>query len=39
MRTCAWAAVTPPSSYALKVIQPANMCPCGVISVNDSSSA
>ena len=24
---------------ALKVIQPANMCPCGVISVNDSASA
>jgi hypothetical protein len=24
---------------ALKVIQPANMWPCGVISVNDSSSA
>ena len=24
---------------AEKVIQPANMCPCGVMSVNDSSSA
>ena len=24
---------------AENVIQPANMCPCGVISVNDSSSA
>ena len=39
MRTCAWATVTPPSSAALNVIQPANMCPSGVMSVNDSSSA
>ena len=33
------ATVSPSSSVALNVIQPANMWPCGVISVNDSSSA
>ena len=37
--TCAWATVSPSRSVALKVIQPANMWPSGVISVNDSSSA
>jgi hypothetical protein len=37
--TWAWAHVVPSSTKALNVIQPANMCPCGVISVNDSSSA
>ncbi len=39
MSTCAWATVSPWVSVALNVIQPANMWPCGVISVNDSSSA
>ena len=39
MSTCAWATVSPSLSSALNVIQPANMWPCGVISVNDSSSA
>src|ERR1017187_9835472 len=39
MSTCAWTAVTAAVRSAEKVIQPANMCPCGVISVNDSSSA
>ena len=37
--TCAWATVSPVVSIALNVIQPANMWPSGVISVNDSSSA
>ena len=37
--TCAWATVCPSRSAALKVIQPANMCPSGVMSVKDSSSA
>ena len=39
IRTCACATVAPSCSKALKVIQPANMCPCGVMNVNDSSSA
>ena len=37
--TCVCATVSSSCSVALNVIQPANMCPCGVISVNDSSSA
>ena len=36
--TWACATVSSPRRLALKVTQPANMCPCGVISVNDSSS-
>jgi len=41
MSTWAWAwdTVSPSRSVALNVIQPANMWPCGVMSVNDSSSA
>ena len=34
-----WATVTPCSSSAENVIQPANTWPCGVINVKDSSSA
>ena len=36
--TCTWATVCSADSYELNVIQPANICPCGVISVNASSS-
>ena len=39
IRICACATVVPSRSYALNVTQPANMCPCGVMNVNDSSSA
>jgi len=39
IRICACAQAAPSFDPELNVTQPANTCPCGVMNVNDSSSA